>query len=86
MTSVELLEYAINTAEKFGYQIRYEYLGGVGGGACEFAGKKWIFIDLALTAYEQLEQVQNALVGDPAIGETLMLDDIKSQISHRVAS
>ncbi len=67
MHTVELLEQAVSVAEQLGYKTRQEWLGGTGGGACEFAGRKWIFIDLALTAVEQLEQVTGALQNDPAI-------------------
>jgi len=66
MHSVELLEQAIASAEKLGYSVRHEWLGGTGGGACEFAGRKWIFIDLALSVIEQLDQVTEALRQDPA--------------------
>ena len=67
MHTVELLEQAIGVAEQLGYQTRQEWLGGSGGGSCEFAGRKWIFIDLSLTAFEQLEQVVEALRQDPGI-------------------
>ena len=67
MHTVELLEQACSVAEQLGYQTRQEWLGGTGGGACEFAGRKWIFIDLALSVFEQLEQVSDALRGDPGI-------------------
>jgi hypothetical protein len=67
MHTVELLEHALNLAEQIGYRVRQEWLGGTGGGACEFAGRKWIFVDLALNAVEQLEQVTAALRSDPAI-------------------
>ena len=67
MHTVELLEQALCVAEQLGYKTRQEWLGGTGGGACEFAGTKWIFVDLALTAIEQLEQVTEALRNDPAI-------------------
>jgi len=50
-----------------GYRIREEWLGGSGGGQCEFAGQRWIFVDLALNAAEQLEQVAESLRSDPAI-------------------
>ena len=66
MHTVELLEEALSIAEFLGYEIRHEWLGGSGGGACEFGGKKWIFVDLALNAIEQLEQVSAALKSDPA--------------------
>lgn len=67
MHTLELLEQALSVAEKMGYRIRHEWLGGAGGGACEFAGQRWIFVDLALQADEQLEQVTEALKSDPGI-------------------
>jgi hypothetical protein len=67
MHTVGLLQEALALAEQLGYRIRQEWLGGTGGGACEFAGRKWIFVDLALNAVEQLTQVSEALQADPAI-------------------
>lgn len=67
MHTIELLDRALSVADQLGYKIRQEWLGGSGGGACEFAGQKWVFIDLALNAVEQLEQVTEALLADPAI-------------------
>jgi len=67
MHTVELLEQALSVAEQLGYRVRHEWLGGTGGGACEFAGRKWIFVDLALNVVEQLEQVRDALMTDAAI-------------------
>lgn len=65
MHTVELLEQACEVAQQLGYQTREEWLGGTGGGACEFGGKKWIFLDLALDKIEQLEQVCSVLRSDP---------------------
>jgi hypothetical protein len=67
MHTIELLDQALWVADQLGYKIRQEWLGGSGGGACEFAGQKLIFVDLALNAVEQLEQVTEALQADPAI-------------------
>ena len=67
MHTVELMERAVAAAESLGYGVRQEYLGGVGGGACEIAGRKWIFLDLALSAQEQFGQVIEALQGDPGL-------------------
>lgn len=67
MHTIELLDQALSVADRLGYKVRQEWLGGSGGGACEFAGQKWMFVDLALNALEQLEQVTEALLGDPAI-------------------
>jgi hypothetical protein len=66
MHTVELLEQSLAIAQQMGYSIRHEWLGGTGGGACEIAGRKWIFVDLALSVVEQLDQVTTALQSDPA--------------------
>ena len=67
MHTVELLEQALAAAERLGYGIRHEWLGGSGGGGCEFGGRKWIFVDLALNNVEQLEQVTAALKQEPGL-------------------
>ncbi len=67
MHSVELMEEAVALAQRSGWNIRHEYLGEVGGGACEIAGRRWIFIDLALNPIEQLDQVIDALRSDAGI-------------------
>ena len=69
MHTVDLLDCAIATARDLGYQVRLEWLGGNGGGACEFGGRKWIFLDLALTTSEQLDLLVDALEADPRIRE-----------------
>jgi hypothetical protein len=67
MYSIDLKDEAIALAERLGWRIRQEYLGEVGGGPCEVAGRKWIFLDIALSPPEQFEQLLDALRGDPAI-------------------
>ncbi|MBP89238.1 MAG: hypothetical protein CMJ64_21400 [Planctomycetaceae bacterium] len=67
MHTVGLLEQYARVAERLGYQVRHEWLGGGVGGACEFGGRKWIFVDLAVSPEEQLEQVAEALRVDPGI-------------------
>jgi hypothetical protein len=64
MHAVELREQARVLAEQLGYRVRQEWLGGIAGGGCEIAGQKWIFVDLALSASDQLEQILEALRGD----------------------
>ena len=67
MHTVELMEQGIAALESMGYGVREEYLGGAGGGVCEIAGRKWVFIDLALNKSEQLNQILEALQNDPAV-------------------
>ena len=86
MHTVELLEEAIAVAESLGYGTRQEWLGGNGGGACEFAGQKWIFVDLALNAIEQLEQVTEALRFDPGIHLTCVSPPMQQLLGMRRAA
>jgi len=67
MHTIEMLEQVLAVAERLGYGVRHEWLGGQGCNACEFGGRKWLFVDLAATACEQLEQVAAALQQDPGI-------------------
>jgi hypothetical protein len=66
MHTVETLERLKGMAEDAGFTVRHEWLGGVAGGACQFAGRKWIFVDLSLSVVEQLDQMTEALRDDPA--------------------
>ncbi len=68
MHTVELMERALLLAEQLGYVVRHEWLGGVGGGGCEFGGRKYLFVDLALNSLEQFDQVLDTLRGDHALG------------------
>jgi len=67
MHTIELLQQCFEAARQLGYHVREEWLGGAGGGACEFAGRKWIFVDIALNADEKLEQIATALREDPGV-------------------
>jgi len=83
MHTVELLEQTLATAERLGYKIRHEWLGGGGGGCCEIAGQKWVFVDLALNADEQLDQVVEGLQEDPAIFSVRLPDAIRDLLDVR---
>lgn len=61
MHTVELLDEAVALAAKSGFGVRQDWFGGGQAGACEINGHRWIFVDLALSPGEQLEQVLDAL-------------------------
>ena len=68
MTHTELLlEQSLRAAEKLGYRVRIDWLDGVGGGPCEAAGERWLFLDRGLSPQEQLNQVARVLPQDPQI-------------------
>ena len=60
MHTVELLEEALKTAKKQGFTVRQEWLSG-SGGPCEIRGRQFLFLDLSLSAVEQLDQVLAAI-------------------------
>jgi hypothetical protein len=85
MHTVEAFEQAIAAAKGLGFGIRMEWLGGNGGGDCEIRGERWIFIDLALSADEQLEQVL-AAISREADANVLPLpidDQVQGLLKHR---
>jgi hypothetical protein len=86
MHTVELLERLKELAEEAGYTIRHEWLGGSGGGKCEFAGRKWIFVDLSLSVVEQLDQVAAALKDDPAVWTLDLPVPVTRALGRRMAA
>jgi hypothetical protein len=64
MHTVELLHEAVDAAKRLGYEVRQDWLGGDGGGHCIVRGRKWLLLDVAQSADEQLEVVADALRGE----------------------
>jgi hypothetical protein len=67
MSTIEKIDQWMTIAQRLGYQVRYDYFGGTGGGICQYNGKKILFVDLALTSIEQLEQIRKELACDPLL-------------------
>lgn len=67
MHKAQLLQEAVRLAQRLGYEIRQDWLGGGSGGACEIRGHKLMFIDLAVDIEDQLEQVVDGLRRDAGI-------------------
>jgi hypothetical protein len=86
MHTVELLEQAIALAERCGFVVRQDWFGGSAAGACEFKGRRWIFIDLALSPREQLDQVLDALRELPNLAQVEMGVQLQKMISLRKAA
>jgi len=80
MHTVELLEEALGTAQRLGYRVRHEWLGGNAGGACEIKGQKWLFVDLGLGPLDQLEQVLDALRREPAAASCPMSEALQKTL------
>jgi len=86
MHTVEMLERLKELAEDAGFTVRHEWLGGAGGGACQFAGRKWIFVDLSLSVVEQLDQVAGALKDDPVVSSVRTAAPVASYLGLRRAA
>ncbi|MDP6443221.1 MAG: hypothetical protein QGG36_28530 [Pirellulaceae bacterium] len=83
MHTVELLEESLQVAQQLGFQVRHEWLGQGGGGACEFGGQKWMFVDLALNTIEQLDQVVEALQNEPGIHTIELREELRELFELR---
>ena len=64
MNTVEQFDELVARAMKAGYRVRYDYFGGTGGGVCQFGGARWLFVDLALSVVDRLDQLKTALQED----------------------
>ena len=81
MHTVEALEQALDLAERLGYEVRQEWLGGNGGGGCELNGQKVLFLDLALGPVDQLDQVLDTLCREPGIAALSMPNQLRELLS-----
>ena len=68
MHTIGLIDEALALAHRAGYAVRQEWLAGSGGG-CEIGGRKWLFLDLALSPAERLEQILDVLRREPLAAE-----------------
>ena len=84
--TVEQLELLLELARDMGYEVRHEVLGGSGGGACEFAGRKCLFVDMSLNPIDQLEHVSRTLCGDPQLALYEMTEPQESALQNRKAA
>ena len=86
MHTVELLDQAIRLATDCGFVVRQDWFGGASAGACEYRGRRWIFIDLALSPAEQLSQVVDALRNAPSLPTREMPPQLSALVSRRQAA
>jgi len=85
-SSVEQLEVLLELSKDMGYEVRYETLGGIGGGACEYAGRKCLFVDVTLGPMDQLDSVSQALGNDPQVALYEMTGDQETALRVRKAA
>lgn len=86
MHTADLLDHALRAAERLGYKIRQEWLGGSGGGDCEIKGQKWLFVDLSLSLPDQLHQVVEALRREPAAANLELSPPLRQLVPGKKAA
>jgi hypothetical protein len=86
MHTVELLEAALETAKECGILVRQEWLGGAPSGSCEFKGRRWLIVDLALSPAEQLATVLAALRELPKAPELANKPELQSLLRSKRAA
>ena len=86
MHTIDLFEEATKVARQLGYTIRLEWLDGAAGGGCEFGGRKWIFVDLSLSAAEQLGQVLDAIRHEAAFDRLMEVPALRRAVGQRNAA
>jgi hypothetical protein len=83
MHTVELLDEALEAARRLGYEVRQDWLGGDGGGHCLVRGRKWLLLDVAQTADEQLEVVADALRGEMGAARVIRSRELAARLDLR---
>jgi hypothetical protein len=83
MHTVELLEEAVQAARRLGYEVRQDWLGGDGGGHCLVRGRKWLLLDVAQSADEQLTVVAEALRGEIGAVQVIKSPELAERLDLR---
>lgn len=86
MHTIELLEQALDAATEAGWVVRHEWLNGASAGACEIKGRRYVFVDLALSPREQLDQVLDALAQAELLPSLLEFPQLESLLQRRKAA
>ena len=86
MHTVEMLREAVDTARRLGYEVRQDWLGGNGGGHCLVRGRKWLLLDVAQTADEQLNVVADALRGEADAAAAMRSPELAERLHVRPAA
>lgn len=86
MHTVEMLQEAVDAARRLGYEVRQDWLGGDGGGHCLVRGRKWLLLDVAQSADEQLDVVGEALRGESGADRAVRSPELVERLHLRSAA
>lgn len=83
MHTVDLLTQAVELAQRLGYTVRQEWLGGSAGGGCILKGRRFLFLDVAQGPADQLDQVLTALRREHLPADLAMSPALKALLGLR---
>lgn len=86
MHTVAMLKEALDTARRMGYEVRQDWLGGDGGGHCLVRGRKWLLLDVAQSADEQLDVVADALRCEAGVERAIRSPELAERLHLPVAA
>jgi hypothetical protein len=86
MHTVALLKEALDAARSLGYEVRQDWLGGNGGGHCLVRGRKWLLLDVAQSADEQLDVVAEALRDEAGSDRVTSSPELAKRLHLRTAA
>lgn len=86
MHTVAMLKEALDTARRMGYEVRQDWLGGDGGGHCLVRGRKWLLLDVAQSADEQLDIVADALRCEAGVEREIRSPELAERLHLPVAA
>ena len=86
MHTVEMLQEALDTARRLGYEVRQDWLGGNGGGHCLVRGRKWLLLDVAQSPDEQLDVVSDALRGEAGAARAVRSPELAERLHLRAVA
>lgn len=86
MHTVELLQEALESARRLGYEVRQDWLGGDGGGHCLVRGRRLLLLDVAQSPDEQLDVVVDALRGEPRMPSLKISHTLAERLDVRTAA
>ena len=78
MRTLELLDYLIELARRIGFEIREEWLDGMGAGACEIRGQRILFVDQSLPPSDRLVQIAHSLRGRAELETIYILPEARA--------
>ena len=83
MPTVAILNEALDTARRLGYEVHQDWLGGDGGGHCIVRGRKWLLLDVAQSVDEQLDVVSEALRSEPGAARAIRSPELAQRLQLR---